>query len=138
MAAPVVHFELHAEDPDRALAFYNNVFGWVHNDVPGMEQQYWLLYPNGVARRSPDEELDGPGIAGGLLRRRGPAPEDGQPLNAATIVLQVEDIIAAAESVEGNGGHIVVPTMEIAGVGQVFYAKDTEGNIIGVLEPASG
>lgn len=137
MGSPVLHFELHADDPERALAFYTNVFGWTHNDVPGMEQQYWLLYPTGQDPSQVGPEGPSRGIGGGLMRRRGPAPEDGQPVNAATIILEVDDIVAAQESIEGNGGHVVVPTMTIQGVGQCLYCKDTEGNIIGVMQPAS-
>ena len=37
----VVHFEIHADDPERAVAFYTGVFGWTVNRYGDMP--YWLL-----------------------------------------------------------------------------------------------
>jgi len=38
----VVHFEITANEPDRALAFYKNVFGWKFEKWDG-PQEYWLI-----------------------------------------------------------------------------------------------
>ncbi len=135
MAAPVVHFEIQAADPDRALAFYAAVFGWTHNAAPDMEQAYWLVFPSGeepaeAAGRAPET-----GIGGGMLVRPGPGPEEGAAVNAFVCVLQVEDLDAAHAAVTEHGGTIAVPPFPVAGVGRVFYCKDTEGNLLGVMEP---
>lgn len=137
MAAPVVHFEIHAEDPDRCRAFYEMVFGWATNDVPGMEQQYWLMFPNGAIQitASPTDS-PGEGISGGMMKRQGDAPAEGAPVNGYVCVLQVEDLEKTKQAVLQHGGQVVVEPMEIAGVGRVFYAKDTEANTFGVIQPA--
>lgn len=127
MAAPVVHFEIHANDPDRARAFYGDVFGWTSNDVPGMEQGYWLLDTG---------KGDGPGIQGGMLVRRGPAPQEGQPVNAFVCIISVEDLDATHAAVTEAGGTIAMPPFEVPGVGRVFYGRDPEGNLFGAMEPA--
>lgn len=135
MGSPVVHFEIHAQEPERALAFYRGVFGWADNTVPGMEQQYWLLYPDGQVRESRDEELPGIGIAGGMLVRQGPPPDEGAPVNGFVCVIQVDDLDAVHGAVPEHGGSIALPPFDVEGVGRVFYAKDTEGNIFGVIQP---
>ena len=58
MARPV-HFEIHAEDPERAIAFYETALGWSFSEV--MPGAYWLI-TTGAA--------DKPGINGGLKRRK--------------------------------------------------------------------
>ena len=59
----VVHFELHAADPDRARLFYEEVFGWEVTRVGVMP--YWLV------RTGPEDET---GIDGGIVQRRGSSP----------------------------------------------------------------
>jgi hypothetical protein len=135
MAAPVVHFEIQAEDPERALAFYRDVFDWSTYAPPGLEGQYWLVFPTGekpekVVGKGPSE-----GIGGGVLLRRGGPPADGAAVNAYVCVLQVKDLEKTQVAFVARGGRIATQTTEIPGVGRVFYGKDTEGNIIGVLQP---
>lgn len=125
MSCPVVHFEIHAADPDRARAFYRDVFGWVDNDVPGMDQAYWLLATGS------DE-----GINGGMMVRRGPSPKEGSAVNAFVCTIQVDDLDATLATVTEAGGSIALPPFEVAGVGRVFYGKDPEGNLFGVMESA--
>jgi predicted enzyme related to lactoylglutathione lyase len=38
----------------------------------------------------------------------------------------------------GLGAQIVVPKMAIPNVGWLAYAKDTEGNIFGMMQPDAG
>jgi predicted enzyme related to lactoylglutathione lyase len=123
--ARVIHFEVHAEDPARAAAFYQGVFGWRVDHIAALD--YWMLYTG-----------DGPGIDGGMLRRRGPAPADGQPVNAFVCTLGVEDLDAVLASGQKAGGIIAMPRMTIPNVGYVAYLKDTEGNIFGVLQSDPG
>lgn len=130
----VVHFEIHAADPKRAAEFYHAVFGWDVREwvVPGVEipdeNRYWLVTTGPTAE---------PGIDGGILLRRGSAPADGQPVNAfvCTIaVSSVDDLLAKAVAA---GASVAVSKMPIKGVGWVAYIKDTEGNIVGLLQDDS-
>jgi predicted enzyme related to lactoylglutathione lyase len=38
----VVHFEIHADQPDRAIAFYSGLFGWGFDKWNG-PMPYWLM-----------------------------------------------------------------------------------------------
>lgn len=121
----VVHFEIHAENPERAIGFYKEVFGW---DFPvWMEEpvKYW-----GVMTAEKDsKEL---GINGGLLVRKGSAPTEGQPVNAYVCTVQVEDIDDIIKKIEGAGGTVALPKHALMGMAWQAYYKDTEGNIFGI------
>ena len=79
----IVHFEIHASDPERAIDFYTSVFGWNFHQWEGGDADYWLIMTG------PDEE---PGINGGLSRRRGDPPEDFAAINSYTCVVQVRTL----------------------------------------------
>ena len=118
----VVHFEIHADDPKRAVAFYQDIFGWQINKWEGPED-YWLV------TTGPDNE---PGINGAILRRRGPVNGDAVIAYVCTIdVPSVDDVTA---KITAQGGTIALPKMAVPHVGWVAYCKDTEGNIFGVLQ----
>jgi predicted enzyme related to lactoylglutathione lyase len=118
-----IHFEIHAEKPERAAAFYSVVFGWhfIKWDGP---MPYWLI--------STGDE--GPGINGGLVLRQGAAPAEGQAVNAYVVTVAVESCDFAIGTITTHGGTIAVPKMAVPGVGWLAYAKDTEGNIFGVMQ----
>jgi hypothetical protein len=118
----VVHFEIHAGDPSRAIRFYERVFGWTFQKWEG-PMDYWLITtgPN-----------DQPGINGGLIQRQGAV--DGQALIAYVCTVDVASIDESIETVQANGASIVVPKMPVPGVGWLVYCKDTEGNIFGMMQ----
>ena len=134
MASPVVHFEIHANDRAALASFYEQVFGWATQAAPGMP--YTLLYPNGKARASHDDALEGPGIAGGMMDRQGPAPEKGAPVNGFTCVIQVEDLATTKAAILAHGGETALDEMDIEGVGRVYYFHDPSGNIVCAMQPA--
>ena len=70
MSNRVIHFEIHASDPERAIRFYETVFGWTFSKWMDEPFSYWgvMTAPEGA------EE---PGINGGLIKRKGAPPEDG-------------------------------------------------------------
>ncbi len=116
----VAHFEIHANDPQRAIAFYQKCFGWQFQSWPG-PTPYWLI------TTGPDSE---PGINGGLLQR--PGNQIGRDANAFVCTITVTDIAAAEQCVTANGATIALPRQAIPGVGWQFYATDPEGNLFGV------
>jgi uncharacterized protein len=122
----VVHFEIHAADPDRAVAFYTEVFGWKVEKSEG-PVDYWL------ATTGPGEE---PGINGAILRRMGSEPSSDQAVNSFVNTIQVTSLKETERAVSDAGGEQVLPEQEIPGVGRLAYFKDTEGNIFGALEPS--
>jgi predicted enzyme related to lactoylglutathione lyase len=123
----VIHFEIHAEDPRRAMKFYETVFGWAFHRWPGV-WEYWLATTG---------TKDEPGIDGGLILRRGESPSEGQGVNAFVCTLDVPDADAAVEAVVKAGGALAVPKVAVPGVGWLAYVKDTEGNILGVMQTDS-
>ena len=118
----VVHFEIHAADPNRAVNFYQTLFGWTFQKWEG-PMDYWLV------TTGPNEE---PGINGGLVQRRGEI--DGQAVIAYVCTVDVADVDASLETALANGGQVAVPKMPIPGMGWLVYCKDTEGNIFGMMQ----
>src|SRR5262249_2717902 len=68
-----------------------------------------------------------------LIARMGPI--DGQAVIAYVCTVDVADLDQTLQAVTANGGSIALPRMPIPGVGWLAYAKDTEGNIFGVMQP---
>lgn len=104
------------------MRFYAALFEWTFT---AWGADYWLIVTG------PDSE---PGINGGLLKRRGPGPQDGHPVNAFPCTIAVPRLDEYLGRVEQNGGRIAVPKMAVQGVGWLAYAKDTEGNIFGLMQ----
>jgi predicted enzyme related to lactoylglutathione lyase len=118
----VIHFEIHAENPDRAIKFYQELFGWQFTKWEG-PQPYWLVVTG------PDTE---PGINGGLIPRRGAI--DGQAVIAYVCTVDTSSVDDYVRKAKAAGGLEVVPKMPIPGVGWLAYCKDTEGNIFGLMQ----
>ena len=118
----VVHFEIHAADPDRAVNFYKTLFGWEFQKWEG-PMEYWLI------TTGPNEQ---PGINGGLVRRQGEI--DGQAVIAYVCTVDVENLDSSVEKAVNSGGQIALPKMPIPGMGWLAYCKDTEGNIFGMMQ----
>jgi predicted enzyme related to lactoylglutathione lyase len=114
----VIHFEVSADEPERALAFYKNVFGWEFHKWGG-PQDYWLIHTG---------PKDQPGIDGGMFRRQG-------PMTGHVNSIDVPSVDEYLIKITANGGEIALPKMAIPGVGWLAYAKDTEGSIFGIHQP---
>lgn len=132
-----VHFEIHADDPLRAVKFYTNVFGWniTKWDNPAME--YWVVMTGKAESGDPSTgsgQEKWPGIDGGLLRRKGPRPAADAPVNGYVNTMTVPNFDDTASKISANGGEVALPKFDLAGMGWLGYFKDTEGNIFGVME----
>jgi len=112
-----VHFEIPAENPQRAIDFYGKLFGWAFTKWEG-PMDYWLI----TTGQDPE-----PGINGGLMPRRDP----NQPCVNTIGVANLDESLAVALA---NGGSIAVPKMPVPGVGWLAYCKDTEGHIFGMMQ----
>jgi|SRR5215469_8913984 len=114
----VIHFEIPADDPERAANFYRKAFGWKIEKWPG-PMEYWLVTTG----------ADGtPGINGGLTRKQG-------PITATTNTVDVASVDAAVNAVQSAGGKVLVPKMPIPTIGYLAYCQDPEGNVFGLLQP---
>src|SRR3712207_1879652 len=125
----VVHFEIPAEDLDRAKNFYSSVFGWKLETmpVPGGEYTSVVTTPVDEQTQLPTE----PGaINGGMMQRDEQIP-------TPVITIDVDGIDDALTDVEANGGTTVMPRTAIPGMGAYAYFKDPEGNLLGLWETTS-
>jgi predicted enzyme related to lactoylglutathione lyase len=113
----IIHFEIPADDPERATAFYAQALGWEFSKFPG-EMPYWL------ARTGPEGQR---GIDGGLMPRQcaGQGP---------VLVAGVDSVDASSAKIAKAGGVAVAPKMAIPGVGWAAYFTDPEGNVFGIFQ----
>ncbi len=112
----IIHFEINADDPERAVEFYRNVFGWEITNWGG-PMPYWL------ASTGADEE---PGINGAIKQR-----SDGQTTVNTIDVPSLDEYLG---KVKDAGGKVITEKMTIPGIGYNAYCTDSEGNVFGVLE----
>ena len=117
----VAHFEVHADNPERAMGFYERVLGWKFSAWG--PQEYWLI------NTGPDTV---PGINGGLVRRRGPI--DGTGVIAFVCTVDVPDLDATLRTALAEGATMALERQAIPGVGWLAYIKDTEGNVLGIMQ----
>ncbi len=113
----VVHFEISANDPERLADFYRNVFGWEIAKWEG-PIDYWLVTTG-------NEKL--PGINGALKNRSDPSVR-------TVVTIDVPSVEECIEKITSNGGTVVMPKIEIPGVGFHAYCRDTEGTVFGIIE----
>jgi len=119
-----IHFEIHAGDPQRAIGFYSQLFGWTFTKWES-PMDYWLIKTGEPGTR---------GIDGGLLPRQGEAPTPMQAVKAFVCTVDVANLAATLKRVAELGGKVVVPTMPIPTVGWLAYAIDTETNVFGMMQ----
>ncbi len=135
----VVHFEIQADDMDRAQRFYEACFGWTFKDMGTEVYGGYRVITTGPG---PDEiaagkvTMENVGINGGLMKRNAPVPSDGVSPNAFTSIIGVGNIDETMAKIDAAGGKPQTDKMDVPGVGQIRYYKDTEGNIFGIIQPA--
>jgi len=113
----IVHFEVPADNPERAQKFYSQALGWEFTSFGG-PMQYWLVKTGATGT---------PGIDGGLLKRE-------QAGQGPMVIAGVASIDKSIEQVKKAGGTQVVEKMAIPGVGYAAYFLDTEGNCFGIFQ----
>lgn len=118
-----VHIDIAADDPERAVAFYEKVFGWTSRKLEG-PMPYWLIAtaPSGAG---------GQAVGAGVARRE-------EPWQSVTPTIDVASADDTAARIAAAGGTIVQPKTLIPGVGHLVTFKDTEGNIFAILEALEG
>ncbi len=128
---PVVHFEVPAENKDRMVDFYTNVFGWDAQKL-GPEMGNYVIV------KTTETEDNGfpkkPGIINGGFFEKS---KDNQ---YPSVVIAVDDIREAMKSVEKAGGKVLGGMKQgepddIPGVGLYCAFIDTEGNRLSMLQP---
>jgi uncharacterized protein len=122
----VVHFEIPADDVERAKSFYGSVFGWELQTMQMETGEYTSVRTTPV-----DEQTQLPtepgAINGGMFVRD-------ERLTTPVITIDVDGIDDALKQIEAEGGSTVTPRTAIPGMGAFAYFKDPEGNVMGLWE----
>ena len=118
MTSRLVHFEITADDPDRAAAFYKKAFGWEFADYGGPFK--YLLATTGPK--------DKPGIDGAIMSRSDDYRQ------AVINTIGVDDFEASERAVRDAGGKVLQDKHAVPGVGWFAYCRDTEGNVFGIFK----
>lgn len=114
--------DLSTTDPDGAKDFYHALFGWEFTDEPAGEQGIYTMARLGV------------NSAAGMMRQ---APEQAAmgipPLwNTYITSYDIEDTLG---KVEGAGGSVMVPTMDVMEAGRMAVIVDPTGAVVALWEP---
>jgi predicted enzyme related to lactoylglutathione lyase len=139
----IVHFEIPADQPERAARFYRELFGWdierwdgSAEEVEGMADyrpenfEYWMV------KTVPTDEQGmptRPGVNGGLMRRVVPGQS---PVNYINVE-SVDEFVAKAEQL---GAKVLMRRMPVPGMGWFAQLTDTEGNLFALwqTDPSAG
>jgi len=112
----IAHFDIRADDVERARRFYEQVFGW-RFEAWG-PPDFYLIHTGSA---------DDPGIHGSVSQRLEAAAGRGSIGYECTIA--VDDLGAIKAAIVANGGKIVFDEYEIVGVGRMIRFEDSEGNV---------
>ncbi len=118
----VQHFEIPADDVERAIKFYKGVFDWPMQKLGNPQdpsKDYWFF--------DTKDENGNKGIGGGLMKRQ--APE-----HAVTNYITVRSVDDYASKIEEAGGKVIMPKTEIPDMGFIIVFLDTENNMFGLYE----
>jgi predicted enzyme related to lactoylglutathione lyase len=132
----IVHFEIPADDVDRAKKFYSNLFGWKIEKVPGMNTnnnnngkltsvatgepiEYWMI--------TTTDDKGNKALSGGLMKRQ-------MPEHRLTNYINVSSVDEYKSKVEEAGGKVVAPKHAVPGMGYFALCLDTENNPFAIWE----
>ena len=125
--AGVVHFEIPADDKERANGFYQSAFGWNLSPMQGMDYTIAITTPS-------DQQTGMPTAPGAINGALFPRTDN---LRTPIITIDVEDLDAALAQVESAGGSVAQAKGAVPGMGYYAYFNDTEGNIMGLWQTDS-
>jgi len=124
---PVVHFEMPYENGRRLAEFYSEAFGWQMNML-GKEMGDYVI----AATTETDENR--------MVQRKGAInggffPKTADSAQCPSVVIEVDDIKESMGKIAAAGGKVLGEPMEIPNVGQYVSFKDTEGNLVSIIQP---
>ena len=120
MPSNLASFAIHVDDTDRAVAFYQAVFGWRFE--PWGPPGFYLIQTGDEAS---------PGVQGLMHKRL--EPRTGTGMNGFEPTFSVDDVDAIAEAVRANGGTVTMEKSHLPTVGTLIRFLDTEGNDVGAM-----
>jgi uncharacterized protein len=114
MGNPFVHVELMASDLEKSKDFYQSLFDWKLEEVPGAN--YTMINV-------------GQGTGGGMMKH----PMDGAPSQWIAYV-EVDDVVAATEKAKSLRAAIIKPVTHVA-AGSFSIITDPNGAMLGLWQP---
>jgi hypothetical protein len=121
LMSTIVHFDVPADNVERAKKFYSTLLGWKFESFP--EMQYNLITTT---------NLEGnPGVGGGMGKRMDPSQR-------IVNYFGVKSIDAAMKQVKSLGGSMLTDKMAVPNMGYLANCLDTEGNAFGLWEEDAG
>lgn len=105
------HFAINVEDTDRAMAFYQSVFGW----------KFSAWGPPGFFMIDTGSDIHG------SLQR---AQTEPFPTHIGNFecTIAVDDVDRVSQLIIDNGGEVTLPKVTIPGVADIARVRDSEGN----------
>ncbi len=125
MANNIAHFDVPADDVERARRFYERVFGW-RFEAWG-PPDFYLIHTG--------TPVD-PGIHGSLSKRLHAGT--GRVRTGFECTISVGDLATIKAAVVANGGKLVLDEHEIVGVGTLIRFEDPEGNVVCAMRYTEG
>ena len=129
MEHTIVHFELPADDPERAAQFYRELFGWDIQKWEGSSDsregfEYWMVktVPTGE-----NGQPQGAGVNGGLMRRMYPGQT---PVN----YINVENVDDFTRRAQRLGAKLMMEKTPVPGMGWFSQLTDPEGNVFAIWQ----
>ncbi len=117
----IVHFEIPADDVERARKFYSELFGWQIEKFPGpAPMEYW-----GITTGAAEGEM---GLTGGGMMPRQ------MPWQTITMYIQVPSVGDFVDKIKKLGGKVVVPKTAVPEMGYFAVCLDPEKNGFGIWE----
>jgi predicted enzyme related to lactoylglutathione lyase len=124
--ANIAYFEIPADNVDRAKKFYHGLLGWKIEPTKAMgdpAKMKAMQYQDVITGDAKEGTLS----MGGMYKR--------QMTEQIVNYVMVDDLDKVIGKLEKLGGKIIVPKMEIKGVGWTVIIQDTEGNALGLWKP---
>jgi predicted enzyme related to lactoylglutathione lyase len=117
----VCHFEIPADDVERAQKFYGELFGWKIEKFTGpTPMAYWSI--------TTSAEKGGMGLlGGGMMQRMAPQQQ-------ITIYIEVPSVDEYVDRVKKLGGQVCFPKTAVPGMGYFAVCLDLEHNGFGLWE----
>jgi|SRR3989344_702623 len=119
----VVHFEIPADDVERARKFYKDNFGWEIQPFPEMD--YTVVRTVAVDKEMMPKESGA--INGGIMKRN-------DKVKNPVVTISVKSIDESLNDIKNSSGSVVQDKTPVGEMGFVAYFRDTEGNVIGLWE----
>jgi uncharacterized protein len=122
----VVHFEIPADDLERAKKFYS-IFDWQLQDWPMPDGSVYVGATTSETDTTTHQPKEPGAINGGIVLRD-------QYSRTPSVTINVPSADDYIEKVKAAGGSVIKSKELIEGMGYYAYVSDTEGNLLGLWE----